>query len=421
MGFLRSLSAGVTGLRNNTLMMDVIGNNVANINTIGFKGSRITFSDMFSQTLRGASSPSSTTGGTNPMQIGLGASVNSLDTIFTQGAFETTGGLTDMAIGGSGLFIVNSNGKQLYTRVGAFTSDSAGNLVTGSGAILQGKLADMNGVIPIGTTLQDMKIDMDRRFPAKATTTASFSGNLDSLAKVDGIDATGNLVVGDSTKASMDIFDSQGNPFTIEMTFKKTADNQWTWTASSSTGTINAGGSGTLEFNPDGTLKQFAYDGGATNFQMSTGLGTSDLAIDLNVKTISQNAGKMQVQNKSQDGFASGMLTSWEIDKSGIIVGKFDNQKRMNLGQIMLAEFNNPAGLMKSGDSMYDISGNSGEPVITSTGGNSTINTGVLEGSNVDLPEEFTKMIVAQRGFQANARVITTSDEILNEVVNLKR
>ncbi len=418
MGFLRSLSAGVTGLRNNTLMMDVIGNNVANINTIGFKGSRITFSDMFSQTLRGASAPTSTNGGTNPMQIGLGATVNSLDTIFTQGGFETTGVPTDLAIAGNGLFVVNKNGKQFYTRVGAFGIDPNGSLALGNGAILQGKLANATGVIPTGSTLVDMKIDLDRKSPAKATTLARFTGNLDARA-----------AVGESTKASIDVFDSQGNPITVEMTFTKTALNQWNWAANSALpGNIIAGGTGTIEFNPsDGSLKQFTYDGGATNFQMQTGLGTSDLAINLNIGNpdqqsgVTQNNATMLVQKKDQDGYKAGVITSWDIDKNGFVNAKFDNQQLIVLGQIMLAEFKNPAGLSKNGDSMYDISGNSGAPVFVTTGGTSTLNVGALESSNVDLPEEFTKMIVAQRGFQSNARVITTSDEILNEVVNLKR
>ncbi len=418
MGFLRSLSAGVTGLRNNTLMMDVIGNNVANINTIGFKGSRITFSDMFSQTLRGASSPTGTSGGTNPMQVGLGASINSLDLMFTQGSIEGTSRPLDLAITGNGFFAVKSNGKQYYTRVGTFDRDSAGNLyLPGTGAILQGKLANAAGVIPTGSTLVDMKIDLDRKSPAKATTVAYFAGNLNAKAKP-----------GDSTTAGIDVFDSQGNPITLEMTFTNTEPNKWTWSMSSATGTINAGQTGTIEFNPDGTLKQFAYDGGATNFQMTTGLGTSDLAIDLNIGTPNMQSGVTQnysstseVRNKSQDGWAAGTVSSWEIDKNGYVNAKFSNNKMLVLGQVMMAEFNNPAGLVKCGDSMYDISGNSGSPVIVASGGTSNINVGALEGSNVDLPEEFTKMIVAQRGFQSNARVITTSDEILNEVVNLKR
>ncbi|MFA6542366.1 MAG: flagellar hook protein FlgE [Bacteroidota bacterium] len=421
MSFLRSLSAGVTGLRNHTLMMDVIGNNVANINTIGFKGSRITFSDMFSQTLRGASSGTDFSGGTNPMQIGLGASVNSLDTMFTQGGIELSGRGSDLAIQGTGFFVVNKNGKQLYTRVGTFERDANGKLVLpGNGGILQGKLADALGNIPSGNTLEDLKIDLDRKSPAKATTLAKFSGNLDASA-----------ATGDTTSATVGIYDSQGNPISLSLNFTKSANpNEWTWTVNApSPSTITGGGTGTVTFNPDGSLNQFSYDGGATALGITTGLGTDNLSIDLNVGTanefsgITQNKGTMMVSAKDQNGYAAGELSTWDVDQNGFVNASFSNGQVIRLGQVLLAEFSNPGGLMKSGESMYDVSANSGEPVVITAGGESrsAIAAGALEQSNVDLPEEFTKMIVAQRGFQSNARVITTSDEILNEVVNLKR
>lgn len=421
MAFLRSLSAGVTGLRNHTLMMDVIGNNVANINTIGFKGSRITFSEMFAQTLRGASGGTSTTGGTNPFQIGLGAKVNSLDTIFTQGGIEYTGKESDLAIQGNGFFVIKQGGKSFYTRIGTFERDSNGTLVLpGSGGILQGKIADGQGNIPSGTNLQDLKIDLDRKSPAKATTLVKFSGNLDASAATAA-----------TTTATVTTYDSQGNPISLTLTFTKSATaNQWTWSvAAPSPATVTAGGSGTVDFNADGSLDQFSYAGGATALAITTGLGTSDLSIDLNVGTpnqfsgITQNNASMLVTSREQNGYAAGELSSWSIDQSGFINVTFSNGQVSLLGQVMLAEFNNPSGLTKSSDGLFDVSANSGSPVVVFAGGTSrsTIAVGALEQSNVDLPEEFTKMIVAQRGFQANARVITTSDDILSEVVNLKR
>jgi len=421
MAFLRSLSAGVTGLRNNTLLMDVIGNNVANINTIGFKGSRITFSEMFAQTLRGASSGTALSGGTNPVQIGLGSSVNSLDTIFKQGGIEGTGKESDLAIQGTGFFIVNKGGKQFYTRIGTFERDSQGRLVLpGTGAILQGKLADQNGIVPSGTNLEDLKIDLDRKSPAKATTLAKFSGNLDASA-----------ATGATTNSTVTVYDSQGNPISLSLTFTKTATpNQWTWTANvPAPATVNAGGSGTVDFDTDGSFLQLTYNGGATQLAISTGVGTDDLAIDLNFGTagqftgVTQNRGTTAVASREQDGYAAGELSSWDIDQNGFVNATFSNGQVLRLGQLMLAEFNNPSGLVKSGDGMFDVSSNSGIPVVITAGGasRSSIAAGALEQSNVDLPEEFTKMIVAQRGFQSNARVITTSDEILNEVVNLKR
>ncbi len=182
MSFLRSLFSGVSGLRNEQTMMDVIGNNIANINTVGFKASRATFSELYAQTLRGGTQPTATNGGTNPIQVGLGMTVNSIDTLFTQGSFETTSNPLDLALNGSGFFVVKQNGRNLYTRDGTFQQDGSGRLTTKSGAIVQGKMADAQGVIPSGTLLQDIVINMDTKSPAKATTTAQFAGNLDSSA-----------------------------------------------------------------------------------------------------------------------------------------------------------------------------------------------------------------------------------------------
>jgi flagellar hook protein FlgE len=172
MSFLRSLFAGVSGLRSHQVMMDVLGNNISNVNTIGFKSGRVTFGELFAQTLRSATQPTvGSNGGTNPMQVGLGTSVNSLDTLFSQGGIENTGQNTDLALQGPGFFAVKKNGQTFYTRVGTFRFDANGTLVNpGNGAILQGKLADLQGNIPAGTTLQDLTIPLDRKSPPNATT-----------------------------------------------------------------------------------------------------------------------------------------------------------------------------------------------------------------------------------------------------------
>jgi flagellar hook protein FlgE len=193
--------------------------------------------------------------------------------------------------------------------------------------------------------------------------------------------------------------------------------------------TINSGGSGTVSFNDKGAFTGMTYDTGTALICLSTGLGTTDLAVALNFGTsgeykgITQNSGTTSVSAREQDGYAAGEMTEWKIDTSGFINATFKNGQTIRLGQVMLAEFNNPNGLSRSGDGLFDVSANSGIPVIVDAGGSSrsSIASGALEQSNVDLPEEFTKMIVAQRGFQSNARVITTSDEILSEIVNLKR
>jgi flagellar hook protein FlgE len=374
---------------------------------------------LFAQTLRGATQPFGSNGGTNPIQVGLGTSINTLDTLFTQGSIETTGQSTDLAIEGNGFFAVKKDGKLLYTRVGTFSLDANGKLVnSGTGAVLQGKLADDAGNVPSGTKLEDLKIALDKKSPAKATTSVKFSGNLDSGA-----------ATGDSTDASVTIYDSLGNPITLTMTFTKSATaNEWTWSASApSPSTITGGGSGTITFNSDGTLNAFTYSSG-TGIAITPGNGAAAMSVSLDVGTASEFSGITQtnadsnVSPREQDGYASGILSGVSIDENGAILGSFSNGTILTLGQVMLAEFNNPGGLLKTGENLFEVTGNSGIATIVSPGSSaSSLVSGALEQSNVDLADEFTKMIMAQRGFQSNARVITASDEFLNEVVNLKR
>jgi len=421
MSFLRSLFSGVSGLRNHQLMMDVIGNNISNINTIGFKSGRATFSELFSQTLRGASQPLGEAGGIDPVQVGLGMTVNTVESLFAQGNIETTGQPTDLAIQGSGFFVVNKDGTDYYTRDGSFKFDANGQLVSaGTGAILQGKLADANGNIPIGTRLENLKIALDTKSAAKATGAVKFAGNLNSAA-----------ATGDQAKASVTVFDSLGNSQNVTLEFTKTANtNEWSWTASApSPATITGGGSGTITFNADGTLNAFAYGAGATSLTINPGNGASPMTVSIDAGTsgvfagITQTNGSSNIAAREQDGYGAGVLNNISIDQDGRVLGSFSNGIVKTLGQVMLAEFNNPSGLVRMGNNMYDVTGNSGIPIISSPGdsSNSKIAPGGLEQSNVDLADEFTKMIMAQRGFQANARVITTSDEFLNDVVNLKR
>jgi len=418
MSFLRSLFSGVSGLRNQQTMMDVIGNNIANINTYGFKAGRATFSELYAQTLRGGTQPTLTNGGSNPMQIGLGVAINSIDNLFTQGAVETTGVDTDMALQGTGFFIVKQGGRYLYTRVGTFKTDSDGKLVNpGTGAILQGKLADALGNIPSGTALQDLQIQPDTKSPANATTMVKFAGNLDSSA-----------AVGTTEKTSATVYDSLGNLTTMTLEFTKTADNAWSWTASVPS-PASTTSSGTVTFNAtDGTLNSVT----GSPVVITPGTGAPDITMDIDLGTptatppgvfagLTQTSGESAVSMRDQDGYTSGSLTKLTIESSGMIRGTFSNGIQLALGQVMVAEFSNPGGLLKSGDNCWDISGNSGTPAIVDPGTTTTVLAGSLEQSNVDLADEFTKMITAQRGFQANARVITTSDEILQEVVNLKR
>lgn len=421
MAFLRSLFSGVSALRNQQTMMDVIGNNIANVNTVGFKSGRATFSELYAQTLQGASRPTDTNGGTNPMQVGLGMAVNTIDTMFTQGNIETTGGEYDLAMRGSGFFIVNSNGQQLYTRAGDFRLDGTGRLVNGSGAILQGKVADANGTIPLGTNLEDIVIDKSIKSPAHATTNVEFSGNLDSSA-----------AIGDATSTSVSIYDSLGNPIVLTLSYTKTGPNTWDWSASipdpANAATPTVVGTGTINFNSDGTLQ--TSSGSPITITPTSGADPMSVVFDFGEESatapgvfagLTQSSGTSSVTTRGQDGYPSGSLDTVAVEADGTISGTFSNGTSLSLGQIMIAEFNNASGLVRAGNNAYNISGNSGSPAIIEVSETSTIYQGALEQSNVDLADEFTKMITAQRGFQASARVITTSDEFLQEVVNLKR
>jgi len=700
---MRGLLAGASGIRNHQVQMDVIGNNIANINTVGYKASRITFEDALSLLLQPSTKAAPNTGGVNPVQVGTGVSTGSIDIISSQGALESTANETDLALWGDGFFIVNDGKNDYYTRTGAFSFNAEGKLVNSNGFVVQGWMAKDSGEVPPlwspvhggqGAQINEIKIPSNQGIKAKATTTISYSGNLDtqdsplgtitnsgrllavaqggdeitglysggnangflnltegstSIAIGDGTNrknyiygvnfrtltelanaittdfgATGNnslnvavgadgeliftaltanvtveatsqgnsildaaffsingktlaaigdtassdrfshiatavdplvslrdftgtslsLEVGDDitllsakTKGEMlfnrpllaDItnastledlrtalasslfgaaplpgeavvidtngafkitgtpgeanaiteikigsgpnpgenvrnacasaltfseaqkatdvihttsitaYDSLGEEHSVLLTFKRTdAENQWTWEAKpSGTGSIIGGNSGKISFNPDGSLANFSYNGDTNAFRFNPNNGASPLSIafefgqpptpfgkgDGEVDGVTQFASPTTVMPTSQNGNASGKLNSISIDNAGRITGSFTNGVTLTLAQIALAKFNNPSGLIRVGDSLYDVSPNSGEPQVGVAGEreNAAITSRALEMSNVDLTQEFTKMILAQRGFQANSRVITTADEMLTEVINLRR
>jgi flagellar hook protein FlgE len=425
MSLIRSLFSGVSGLKNHQVMMDVIGNNIANINTIGYKGSRITFSELFTQTMREGSAPTGVNGGVNPVQIGLGSSVGSVDANMKQGSFQTTDSTTDLAINNSGYFVVSKGGKNFYTRAGNFQKDGDGRLVNSTGAILQGKMADAFGVLPSGSILQNITIDSGMTSPPKATTKVVLQGNLDS--SLSSTPAPG----GSSTvNKILTVYDSLGNQHTIQLAFTRVApdaNNTWSYAATvipaTDTTAVTSGAAGTISFSSvDGKVTGAI----ATPLVLTPANGSAPMSITIDdgfgsLSAITQDKGDSSLYQYSQNGYAAGTLNGIEIGTDGIITGAFSNGQKLTLAQILLAQFNNPAGLERAGESLFDASSSSGLANITTASGVTEIRQGVLEQSNADLTDEFTNMIVAQRGFQANARVITTSDELLTELVNLKR
>jgi len=704
---MRSLTSGETGLRVHQTEMDVIANNISNVNTIGFKAGRATFQEIFTQTLKPAIRPQGGIGGTNPIQVGLGLDIGSIDTNLEQGKLDSTGLVTDLAIEGDGYFMVSDGVQKYYTRAGTFQFDADGRMVSPTnGFILQGKMADDNGNIDVGTPITDIVIPFGQKSPAKATTKVTFKGNLDASIEpngtildskrlyavenwednsdVEGLFAKGNAdspiqgmianstsvtvtdgsghselytyvsadsgvgfndfhslqdlikeinqdfegslqaqwnpdgsitftdlsgaasnelkitssnanlqlalsaanadlaqkngvtdqfshiaktsdkisqlrdyqgndmnlttgdvinitgLIGEGTsftsagipepshsgtfsvtdtstlkdfldqinqiftknqekflkEVTLDtdgsikitgfggtrnkitylnfytkgnaggerpvfdnvfdstighwqrvqkaedaqhsttttIYDSLGHAHVLTMTFTKDTknDKRWFWKISTPSALEESGyveDSGTVTFNPDGSLASFQFDRGNNYFEFFTETGAEPVKIALDVgnvgsvKGLSQFAGPNTVIADSQDGYAAGYLTSIGIDESGTVTGVYTNGKTQKLAQIVLVDFNNPAGLLRVGNNMFQETGNSGLPIVGIAGESiqGQIVPGALEQSNVDIAKELTQMIIAQRGFQANSRVITTSDAMLNELVNIKR
>ncbi|MDD4052816.1 MAG: flagellar hook-basal body complex protein [candidate division Zixibacteria bacterium] len=645
---MSSLYAGVSGLRNHQTKMNVIGNNIANINTIGFKSGRVTFQESLVQTLKGAGRPSSISGGTNPVQMGLGMTVASVDTLFQQGGLETTSQITDMAIQGDGFFILSDGRGLSYTRAGAFGFDANSYLVDpGTGMKVQGRMAGADGVIPAISTVGDIRLPFGQQDPAHETGVLTLANNLNSAATdsvaslvaegttgidqvsgtalngaggthsvvltgiqavksaftgangsgamlgsmtladmgvddvtgltitVDGTtttpingltlqstvndvvraineiagvdcrldttdpanvqivvertkagengtfnvtssagaatDAThGNIInrlfglsgagmastggldntfvaidtftpTGDAAEASVQLgievddnsgmavgitglgtdgvtvkasngltagnlvidtaatqhstsitsYDSQGGRHTLIVTFTKTStDNLWDWNVTlPGSETILEGGSGTVRFNPDGSLLSFQYDGGANSLSFDPGNGAGTMNIQINAGDTGQFDGLTGFASPftasaiQQDGYGMGILEEISVDSGGVITGMFSNGVSRTLAQVILAGFSNEGGLVRAGSNCYQVSANSGEAIQGVAGEtiSGSITSGALESSNVDIAQEFTSMITAQRGFQANSRIITTSDSMLEELVNLKR
>ncbi|GII26161.1 flagellar hook protein FlgE [Planosporangium mesophilum] len=400
---LRSLFSGITGLRAHQTMMDVTGNNIANVNTAGYKTSQSVFEDTLSQMLRAAGAPQGGVGGTNPAQVGLGVRVAGIATNFSQGAAQNTGRSTDLMISGDGFFVVRNGAENLYTRSGAFSFDGNGTLVGPGGGVVQGWTAT-NGVVDTNKPMEDVTLPMGTLLPPVATTGMEVGGNLPG-------DTTSTTPIA----MSMTTYDQQGNKVNLTVTFTRSTATMTPpavagWDVSVSDG-VGTPSTTTLEFD----------SAGKRTGTSPTSVGFGAVTVDLS--GVTNYAGSSTVAALSQNGSAMGSLQSFTISPDGTLVGVFSNGLKQPLAQIALATFNNAPGLEKAGGSMYRTSVNSGAPQLgtAGSGGRGDLQGGSLEMSNVDLAQEFTNLIIAQRGFQANSKVISTSDELLNDLVNLKR
>ncbi|MBN1267451.1 MAG: flagellar hook protein FlgE [Anaerolineales bacterium] len=401
---LRAMSTAITSLGLHQSYMDVIADNLANANTSGFKSSTVTFQDQFGQLLGAGSSPTADLGGINPTQIGLGVRLGSISRNFTQGTLKDTGRSLDMALQGDGFFIYQDGETRYYSRDGSLELDSEGVLVNAStGQRILGWMPNAAGVIDTGTGLSEISIPLDDAL-ARATTEALLGGNIDASA---GISDTMQITIG--------AYDSLGDLQTLSIEFEKTADNEWDWTVTS-----GGSGTGTLTFNSDGSYDAVT----ATQITITGAGGAANTVFDIDFSDLTQLSTDDTVALVSQNGLAAGTISGFDVvSNTGEIYGLYSNGLQQLLGQISIASFVNPVGLNRVGQNMYTVGLNSGEPQVgeAGTGGRGTISSGYLEASNVDLSKEFTNMILAQRGFQASSRIITTSDEMLQELVNLKR
>ncbi|QNB45765.1 flagellar hook-basal body complex protein [Thermanaerosceptrum fracticalcis] len=404
---MRSLFAGVSGLKNHQTRMDVIGNNIANVNTVGFKKSRVTFQDMLSQTLRGASTPQGNRAGTNPMQVGLGMSLASIDVIHTPGSPQSTGKNTDLSIEGEGFFMLSDGQNIYYTRAGNFDFDYNKTFYnTANGMIVQGIMADANGGIDPKGAITDINLASKLSTIPSATTKVEFAKNLDARATAP-----------TSFSSTITVYDSQGNTHTLTAIFTPSGtDNEWN--VDVEIDGIIAGPTSTISFNTDGT-----FNSGTFNATLPLLPGANDLNISLDFSKMTQFAGDFTALAFNQNGYTYGDLQSVSVDTTGTITGSYSNGQSRKLAQVAIATFTNPSGLIKAGNNLFQFSNNSGEPDkgIPGISGRGIIKPETLEMSNVDLSQEFVDMIITQRGFQANSRVITTSDQVLEELVNLRR
>src|SRR5918911_3553248 len=417
---MRSMFSAISGLKNHQTFMDVVGNNIANVNTTGFKQSRVTFQDILSQTVRGASGPQGGRGGVNPEQIGLGVLISGVDTIQTQGTLQSTGKLTDMAIQGDGYFVMSDGKQSFFSRDGAFDVGIDGTLVNpSSGLRVLGWQADpLTGAVNTSLPACPIPIPVGAGMTGKASTTLTASGNLDAGASTT---APNNTVALQST-----IYDSLGNPHAISITFTHTAADTWTvGPLTSPDGTLTLTGGTPLKFNTAG--KYDTTPGANTPGSMTLALtspngSAAPFTFSLDMTQMTQLASTPSSLSSNTDGASAGSLTTFTVGQAGDITGVYSNGYKQPLGQIALASFSNPSGLVKSGGNLFQSSANSGTPSIgvPDSAGRGQIATGFLEGSNVDLAQQFTNMIMGERGFQAHSRVITTSDEILQGLVNIK-
>jgi len=443
MGITSALYSGVSGLNTNSAAMSVVGNNLANTNTLGFKGSRSVFSDMLSSTVSGSGGKS---------QVGRGVSLSKVDNIFSQGTFESTASDTDVAIEGEGFFMLKEagNDEMLYSRAGAFRFNAEGFLINPEGYRVQGKAYDVNGQLIAGDP-KDIQVQNVGLVPAKVTDSINLNTNLDSAAPIIDPIAT-PFDPADPTSfnysSSTTVFDTLGESHLVTLYFRKQDpttlappnDNVWDYwySAKDDAGgplgdAAGAGARGQVAFDQEGNLNPPLPDpipvlpaapngtGQLPAGDLNWGNGSVPTAMRLVFDTTQFNS-ESTVISQDQNGYSAGNLTNVGINGEGIVVASYSNGEQVKVSSLVLAKFNNPGGMELIGSNMFRGTDASGAPRSGLPGPElGKIFTNSLEQSNVDMGQEFVKMITVQRGFQANSKIITTVDDMLGELINLKR
>jgi flagellar hook protein FlgE len=420
MSITSSFYAALSGLDAHAIAMQVIGDNVANVHTTGFKSSTAHFEDILGQSL------SSVTGSN---QTGAGTKISTVDIDFFQGSFATTDVTTDVAINGKGLFILGdpNSDEQYYTRAGHFNMDNQGYYVNAHGYRVQGYLYDALGENLI-ETLSDIQIDQNSMIPPSATAEAEIVLNLDAGADILVWDPTDPSATCNFSTA-MNIFDTLGESHQVQVFFTKTADQTWEWNAMIDGSDIDGGtagvleeyGSGTITFDTDGVLLTAMpvnfYTGALTFLN-----GLTPGATTMDFTGTSQYGSPSAVQSIVQDGYAAGTASGITLDSEGNMVATYTNGMVRNIARLALADFANLNGLERKGSTLYQATPISGDPLLNKpgVGGTGTVSGSMLEESNVDLADEFVNMIVIQRGYQANSKVIQTTDEMLAQLMTIR-
>jgi flagellar hook protein FlgE len=406
-----SFSIALSGLQANSVALNTIGNNLANLNTTSFKKQTTTFEDLFYQRI-------GTSGANEALQVGVGTKVSGTATNYTQGSLSSTGNASDMSLSGDGFFVVQSNGVQSLTRAGNFHLDSFGKLETVNGERVMG-YGLVNGVATGNTALGALQLPIGQTESAKPTQNFSITANLNAAA------ATGTTF---STPVTT--YDSLGQTHVATVNYTKTAANTWDYAVTLPSGEASAttGNTGTLTFNSSGKLIDPAADVSGIKFSgFANGAGDMTLNWSLlngnGISTVTQSTAASSSTATTQDGFESGVYQSFSVDASGVITASFSNGHTADVGQIAVASVANKQGLIMSGNNNYKTSAASGLASIgvAGTGGRATIEDQALEESNVDIATEFSNLIIAQRSFEANSKTVTAFDTITQDTIAMLR